>query len=229
MSRLKTNAVVISLGGSTIVPLEIDVMFLKSFRKLILKYIKKNITFVLICGGGRTSRHYIEAASKVTKLTARDLDWIGVHSTRLNAQLLRNIFRKVAYAKVIKNPMKPIETNKRVIIAAGWKPGFSTDYDAVMLAKNLKADRVVNISNISYVHDKNPRKYKDAKPIKKLGWSEYIKMVGLKWSPGRHVPFDPVASKEAHKSGIKVIVMSNDLKNFENFLLGKRFKGTVIS
>jgi uridylate kinase len=221
--------VVISLGGSTIVPEEIDIDFLKEFRKLILKYVKKGMTFVLISGGGRSARHYQHAASKIARLNAEDLDWIGVHSTRLNAQLLRTIFRDIAYQRVIKDPTKPIETKKKIIIAAGWKPGFSTDYDAVLLAKNLGVDTVVNMSNVPYVYDKNPKKFKNAKPLKELSWVDYIKMVGMEWRPGRNVPFDPIASTEAHKSEIKVIVMGNDLKNFENFLLGRKFEGTVIS
>ena len=110
--------VVISLGGSTIVPEEIDIDFLKGFRKLILKYVKKGMTFVLISGGGRSARHYQHAASKITKLNAEDLDWLGVHSTRLNAQLLRTIFRGIAYQRVIKDPTKPIDTKKKIIIAA---------------------------------------------------------------------------------------------------------------
>ena len=224
------RAVVVSLGGSTIVPEKIDVRFLRAFRKLILKYIAKGTTFVLICGGGRTCRLYIEAASKIAKISDEDLDWLGVHSTRLNAQLLRTIFRDVASPKIIKNPTKPIDAKKSVIIAAGWKPGFSTDFDAIMLAKNLNVGTVVNLSNVPYVYDKNPRKYKNAKPIKEMGWSQYTKLVGLKWSPGRNVPFDPVASRLAKKSKIKVIVMNGKkLGNLRRFLAGKTFTGTVIS
>ena len=53
-------------------------------------------------------------------------------------------------------------------------------------------------------------------------------MVGDKWDPGLHAPFDPVASKHAQKEKMKVVIMGKNLKNLDNFLNGKRFKGTVV-
>ncbi len=115
-----------------------------------------------------------------------------------------------------------------MLIASGWLPGCSTDYDAVLLAKNLGVKELVNMSNVSYVYDKDPRKHKDAKKIEKIKWKDYLKLVGDKWKAGMNVPFDPVAAKEAQKSGIKVMIISGDLKNFENLLGGRKFKGTLI-
>ncbi len=103
---MKKEIIIISLGGSLIVPNEIDFNFLKNFRKLILKYLKKEKRFIIISGGGKTARNYQNAISKVVKITKEDLDWIGIHSTRLNAHLLRTIFRDWAYPKIITNPQK---------------------------------------------------------------------------------------------------------------------------
>ena len=50
--------IIISLGGSIVVPDKIDYNFLKKFRALILKHVKKGKRFVLICGGGATARLY---------------------------------------------------------------------------------------------------------------------------------------------------------------------------
>ena len=96
---------IISLGGSLIVPPKgIDYKFLKNFRKIILKYIKNNYTFFIISGGGMTCRNYIQSAKKIIKVTDNDCDWLGIHATRLNAHLLRTIFRKESYHEIIKNP-----------------------------------------------------------------------------------------------------------------------------
>ena len=94
----------------------------------------------------------------MTPLSQADLDWIGIHATRLNAQLLRNIFVGHAHPHIIKNPTIDIDADEPVIIAAGWKPGCSTDYDAVLVAKNQGAMRLVNLSNIDYVYDSDPKK-----------------------------------------------------------------------
>ncbi len=220
--------IVISLGGSLIVPNEVDVDFLKKFKKLIL--FNKSKRFVLICGGGKTSRRYSSAASQVTKLHSEDIDWLGIHATRLNAHLLRTIFRDQAYATVQKDPTKKVNTSKQLIIAAGWKPGCSTDYDAVLFAKNYGAKTVINLTNVDYAYDKDPRKFKDAKIIKKTNWSSFRKVIPKKWSPNLNSPFDPVASKEAEKLRLTVVIMNGkNVKNLNNFLNSKRFIGTVIT
>lgn len=223
---MKKEVVVISLGGSVIVPDKIDVRFLKGFRKLVKGYLRKH-KFAIITGGGKTCRNYLKAASSVVRLHAEDLDWLGIHSTRLNGHLLRIIFRDVAYPRVLKNPTKRVRFDK-VLIAAGWKPGCSTDYDAVMLAKTLGAKTVVNITNIDYLHDRDPRIYKNAKIIKKTDWQGLRKIVGDKWKPGMNVPFDPIAVKQGQSLKLKLVLLGKNLSNFKKFLDGKKFKGSIV-
>ncbi len=222
------ETVVISLGGSVLAPSSIDTEFLSEFRKLILPFLKKG-RFVIICGGGKTAREYMSAASKVVKLPPEDLDWIGIHATRLNAQLLRDVFTDVAHKRVIKNPNEKIKAKESLIIAAGWKPGRSTDYIAVMLAKNLGARTVINITNTDYVYDRDPSKASDAMPLTSVSWKDFTKLIGAtKWSPGLNTPFDPVAARAAQKLGLKVAIIGKDLKNLGSFLEGKEFRGTLI-
>ena len=96
--------------------------------------------------------------------------------------LVRGIFSGYADEIIISNPNEKISSKKSVIVAAGWKPGFSTDYDAVLLAKNLKIREVINMSNVNYVYDKDPKKYKDAKKIEKTAWNDFRKLIGSKWN-----------------------------------------------
>jgi uridylate kinase len=143
--------------------------------------------------------------------------------------LLRIIFGEAAHDFVMINPTQKIKTKKKIIIAAGWQPGCSSDKDAVLWAKNCGAKTVINLTNTDYIYDKDPKKFKNAKPLKNLKWSQYRKMVGNKWIPRMHAPFDPIASRLAEKWGIKVVIMQGtDLNNCQNFLEGKKFKGSVI-
>lgn len=224
------KTIVISLGGSIIVPGKIQVEFLKDFKKFILKFLKKGYLFVIVAGGGNTCRRYQAAASAITKLTDEDKDWIGIHATRLNAHLLRTIFKKEAYPVVLDSPQKPIDgKNYRLFIASGWRPGWSTDYDAVLLAQRFKADKIINASNISYVHEKDISIYKTAKPIKEMNWKTYRKLISSEWKPGMNVPFDPIAAKTAAKLKMTAIITrGTDLQNLENIIKGKGFKGTII-
>ncbi len=229
---MKKKTVVISLGGSIVVPEDgrVDHLFLKKFKEIILKNIRKGTRFIIVVGGGRTCRVYQGAAKKVGKMTPEDMDWIGVHSTRLNAHLLRTIFRAWAHPRINKNPSKIEKFDEPILIGAGWKPGWSTDYDAVKLAIGYGATEVINLSNIDYVFDKDPRKHKDAKKIKETSWKEFVKIVGDKWIPGANLPFDPIASRLAKKNGLTVAVMNGkNLNNLEKYLAGGKFRGTIIS
>ncbi|MBU4070152.1 MAG: UMP kinase [Nanoarchaeota archaeon] len=221
--------IVISVGGSLIVPDEINYKWLENFKKIIDKYVKNGFKFIIICGGGRTARNYQNAIKKLTKLDNEDLDWIGIHATRLNAHLLRTIFKKYSNPRIIKNPNEKIEFKEKILIAAGWKPGFSTDYDAVLLAKNFKIKKLLNLTNIDYVYDKDPKKFKNAKKLKTITWKEFRKIVGSKWDPGLNAPFDPVASIEADKLNLEVAILNGKkLSNFEKYLKNEKFIGSVI-
>lgn len=210
-------------------PDEVDTVFLKKFRRVILDFIKNGGRAVIVAGGGGTNKKYNAAAQKIEKIKNVDLDWLGIAVTRLNAELIRVIFGNAAYGKVVINPTEKIKTNKKIIIAAGWLPGCSSDKDAILWAKNFGAKKVVNLSNIDYVYDKDPKKFKNAKPLKNLEWAEYRKMVGSKWIPRMHAPFDPIASQSAEKWGMEVVIMkANYLDNFNDFLKGREFKGSVI-
>ncbi len=212
---MPNNKYIISLGGSLIVPDEIDVGFLAELKKLLTSRAKLGDTFVLASGGGRTARKYAVAAKALGNLNRSDLDWLGIYSIRLNSLLLASVFKKLKNVKV----MDMVEA----------RPGWSSDYDAVLFAKRYKAKYIINLTNIEYVYDKDPKKYKDAKPINSISWKDFRKITGNKWHPGLHLPFDPVASKFAEKLGLQVIVMSGkSLSNLRNFLSGKPYKGTVI-
>ncbi|MBI4439085.1 UMP kinase [Candidatus Woesearchaeota archaeon] len=220
---------IISLGGSVIVPSGIDTEFCKGFKNLITRQAAQGKRFIITCGGGRTAREYQTAAKAIMETTKEDLDWLGIHSTRLNAQLLRDILRPISRAKIIKNPHTKTPFRESVMIAAGWKPGRSTDHTATVLAKNYGLKTIINITNKDYVYSSNPDEDRNAKPIQRLTWKQFRDMFGTEWSPGLNTPFDPVASRIAQKAGMAVIVMGKDLKNLENFIEGKPFRGTAIT
>ncbi|MEM4263759.1 MAG: UMP kinase [Candidatus Woesearchaeota archaeon] len=225
---IKKEKIVISLGGSLIVPDKVDVPFLKEFKQFILRHTRTK-QFYIITGGGKVAREYAAAAGEIGNISHEDRDWLGIHCTRLNAHLLRTIFRKHAFPRIIKNPFEKIKTNKQIIMAAGYKPGCSSDLDAVIIAKTIGAKTVLNLTNIDYVYDKDPRKYKDAKPLKQVSWKKFRSIIPKTWRYGMNAPFDPVASREAQKLGLKVIIINGKkLKEIDNFLRNKEFIGTTI-
>jgi len=220
---------VISLGGSLINPGQVDVAFLKKFRALILNQTKKGNRFILITGGGKLCRDFQHALSNITKPSPNDLDWVGISSTWLHADLVRLMFGKLSHSTIIKDPNKKVAFKEKILVAGGWMPGRSTDDDAVRLAKVYGADCVINLSNINYVYTKDPRKFKDARLIKEISWKNFRKIVGNKWDPGKNLPFDPTAAKLAEKNGLMVVIANGkNLGNLKNILEEKKFKGTII-
>lgn len=228
--------IIIALGGSIIHPKGVDVKFLKEFRKFILKHISRGKKFIIITGGGSTARSYQLGASSVTKLANVDKDWLGIHATRLNAHLMRTIFFREADPVVIdaRFKIKPARRGGKlkynITIASGWRPGWSTDYVALQLAKDFQIKEAVIAGNISHVYDMDPKKYKNTRIYKNITWKEYRKLIPARWVPGSHAPVDPVGAKLAGKEKLKaIIIKGTDLKNFESLLAGKDFKGTIIS
>ncbi len=228
---MKKAPIIISCGGSLIVPKTgIDVRFLHAFKKLIAKRVAKGDRFVVICGGGATARQYQKAARAVGDVSREDIDWIGIHSTRLNGHLMRTVFRRLAHPSVVKNPHAPPSFREPVLVAAGWKPGWSTDYCAVLLASALGSNTVINLSDIDYVYSADPKTHPNAKPMKCMDWKSFRKLVGNKWDPGLNAPFDPVASQLGEKLGLTVkMVRGKSYKEVEKAIAGKPFKGTVIA
>lgn len=232
MQKKEKEMIIISLGGSLIVPRHIDFDFLKKFKKLITGEIKKNKKFIIITGGGYAAREYQQAACKVAKLTDEDRDWLGIHATRMNAHLVRTIFRNHAHPVINKNP-NDLENfynfKENIMVAAGWRPGFSTDYDAALIAKYFGIKKIINLSNIDYVCDKDPKKFADAKIIKAINWADFRKIVGDRWDPGLNAPFDPIASKIAAEENMEVTILNGkNLENLADFFAGNDHKGTII-
>ena len=185
---------------------------------------------MIITGGGKINQRYNEAAKILSSPSGEDLDWIGIAALKLNAELVRVIFGDSAHPQVIADLSSNFDSPKPVIIGSAFKPGSSTDYDAALAAKNLGAKKLVNLSNIDYVYDADPKINPNAKKIEKISWAEYRKLIPPKWTSRLNSPFDPIASKLAEEYNLEVIIMNGKpITSLENYLNGKKFAGTIIS
>jgi len=225
---------VISLGGSIVAPDSVDAKFLADFAGLVGSLLEEDAArrFVFVVGGGGPARAWQNAYREVASslgFVDDEADWIGVMATRLNAQLVKAVMAEWCPQDVVTDPTVAQPIAGRVLVAAGWKPGFSSDYDAVLLAERFGADTVVNLSNIEKVYTADPRKDPDARPVDAISWPDFRAMVGEEWVPGKNVPFDPIASRHAHENGIRVICAAGrDLENLRKIIAGGEFVGTVI-
>ena len=223
---------VISLGGSIIAPDKVDTEFLKEFYTEIISYLNRdeNRKLIFVTGGGGPARAYQSAYREISNETDAGLqDWIGIMATRLNGQLVKGIFGELCKNDVVTDPSAPGSFDGRIMVAAGWKPGWSTDFDAVVLAERFNADTVINLSNISKVYSADPKEDPSAVPLDRMNWDELKALVGDQWVPGKNVPFDPVATKKAAELKLKVITAAGrDIPNLKRLLENEDFEGTII-
>jgi uridylate kinase len=224
---------VLSLGGSIVAPEGPDPAFLSSFVALAREHLalSPERRLIIVVGGGGPARAW-QRAYRESGGAAEDheaQDWIGIMATRLNAQLVKALFGPLSPQDVVTDPTSLSIFMGRVLVAAGWKPGFSTDYDAVLLAERFGADRILNLSNIAKVYTADPRVDPAAKPIDAISWADFSAIVGEEWSPGKNTPFDPIATRKAAELGLAVICAAGrDLDNLRHILEGENFVGTTI-
>ena len=224
------DTIVIAMGGSLLVPENIDIQFLKQLKEMMRALIEQDYQIALVVGGGKTCRIYQNVAREFENVQNVDLDWIGIKTIRLNAELLLRAFSDLdIYEDVIEKWEDAEGIQNHLIIVGAWEPGCSSDTDAIELAHVLGSKKVVNFSNISHVYSEDPRKNPEAEKFEKLSWEEYKNLIPKDWVPGLSAPFDPVASTKAQEYGISVAILGASLENLENYLNGKTFEGTTIS
>ncbi|MGE4453814.1 MAG: UMP kinase [Sphaerochaeta sp.] len=227
------NLAVISLGGSIIAPDKVDHAFLKQLNDALKIYLKedKHRKIILVCGGGAPARVYQNAMREINPdIDSEELDWLGIRATHINGQLLKAMFNEFCTDNLITDPTGHINFQGQVLVAAGWKPGFSTDNDAVILAERFEGRLIINLSNIKKVYTDDPKKNPNAQPLDSVSWADYRNMVGENWTPGKNSPFDPIASKRAEKMHMEVVCADGrNIENTMNILYGKKYEGTLIS
>ncbi len=223
------KTIVMSVGGSLIVPNEIDLGFLRKFAALIKKYAKK-YRFVLVTGGGATARKYI-AQAEAAGFDEKAVSLVGIECTRVNASLLAGFFQiEHAVPESFADVKKLIQKEGVVVCGAlGFVPDMTSDGDAAFLAKVVNADMFINLTNVDGLFTKDP-KGAGAELIEKIAYQEFLgKMHKIKFTPGQHFVLDHKAAHAIQKHRIRTLILNgHNLNNVEQCLNGKSFVGTVI-
>ena len=231
---MKDKRVIFSLGGSLIVPPSgIDTRFIKQFREFVELQVKGGYHFAIVCGGGSICRSYQQAAREILNddINPVALDWIGIYTIRLNAELIHAVFSDIAYPKVVVDldAATPGVEGRPVLVCGAEEPGHSSDYDAVRLAEIYGIKTIINLSNTDRMYTADPKLNPAAEPLDSLTWDKLVEIIGTEWRPGMSAPFDPVAAQLAKKLDLTVITCDGrDLKNLGAILDDQPFIGTTI-
>jgi len=227
------KTIVISIGGSIIVPDKVDYDFLKQLKTALEKLCRR-YKIVICTGGGAIARDYIRVLAR-EGLNEYTQDLVGIAVTRLNAKLVASFMqypkRRINCNTEIPTTLEEIAELLRVhnlVVCGGLAPGRTSDGTTASIAEYLNADTMINVTNVKGLYDKDPRTHKDAKFIPRISHKDFAKMMSaVKEMPGQHFVLDSVAAEITRKAGIKVIILKG-VNNLERYLLGKRFVGTVV-
>jgi len=219
-----------SLGGSLIIPNEIDVKFLKEFKKMILKNSKK-YNFIIVCGGGSIARKYIHALRSIG-VEEKLQNYSGISATRMNARFMNYFFDinpEQGIPQRTRTVKKYIRTQAVIFCGAlEYRPNQTSDSTAAWLAKRFKT-HLINITNIKGLYDSNPLENKNAKFISEISWKEFNKMANKsKYTPGQHFVLDQTAARIILEHKIPTYIVGKSSKEINNILNNKKFTGTII-
>jgi uridylate kinase len=227
---MKKRVVVLSLGGSLIIPDNIDTEYLKKFKKTILKN-TKNHKFIIVCGGGSIARKYI-ASLKEEKINEKLQNLSGISATRMNARFMSYFFN-MDPEKGIPHTMKILKkyVKRQDVIFCGaleYKPNQTSDSTAAQIARKFNTI-FINLTDVSGLYNKNPKEFSDAKFIPKISWQGFNNIVNkIKFKPGQHFVLDQSAAKMIMKNRITTYILGKNMAQLDNLLRNKKFKGTII-
>ena len=208
------GGLVLKLGGSILHPKlgTINTPLLESLKSLLIDYIQQTSQPVfLILGGGAVNKIYTDHLIGRSDIPDSDRDWLGIYTIRLNALFVRTFFHDYVYEHICNAPSDiPDKVLPQIYICGAEKPGHSGNYDAVEFAQHIQADTLINISNIDYVFDGDPRSSPHAKPWASVTWDDYIHIIPKEWTPRASYPFDPISSRLARDLGLQVWFLSGE-------------------
>ncbi len=216
--------VVISLGGSIVAGEDMNVEYLRRFRRFMDEEEEK---LFIVVGGGATARRYISMGREIG-MDEYSLDDIGIEATRLNARLL---ITPKTYPKIPENIEEGIIASKsyKNVVMGGTEPGHTTDGVALLLAEKLGEKQIINMTSVGGIYDKDPRKYENAKIIPKMSYDEAKRFfLETNMDAGLNIPFDLLALKIAERSKIKIYVVGKDIENLRRVIKNENYKGSVI-
>lgn len=219
---------VIAIGGSLLVKAKPDAEKINEIAEAISSLHSAGKKIVLVVGGGKTARNYVEAMPD--SLNNFELDLMGIKVTRINASLLASHIEN-AHPEILTEIIKAKEilNEGKIPVFGGIMPFFTTDAVAALLAEYLNAN-FVNLTTIDGIYNEDPNDYSDAKKYDEISYNSLISLISSSGSkPGQNLVLDIACCMILKRSNIPGVVLSGeDIENFKNYMNGYSFNGTSI-
>lgn len=227
-NRILRKKVVIKLSGS-IFSEERNEDTIKRYAEM-LTDISIDVQPIVIAGGGKIARHYINLARDLGSDEA-SLDIMGIEVSRLNAKLLITALGEQAYSQVPKNldEVTIAAESGKIVIVGGLHPGQSTNATAALIAEKVRAFRFLNATDVDGIYDLDPNTSRNAKLLNEITVNECMEILKDGSSmAGTYDLMDIVALKVIERSKIPTRVLRSDITNIKNAIIGTHHTGTEI-
>ena len=231
MYKLDYEVVVLKLSGRLFFSNEFD-----KIASLLKEITEKNpkLRIVVIAGGGKIARQYIEIAREVGADQA-SLDELGIEASRLNALVLVKALGRVAASIIPKTLDTLVETfeithrDRPIVVVGGLQPGQSTNGVGALVSEKLHAKTFLNATDVKGVYTSDPRKNKKAKLILEVTTVELGAILGNESvAAGGYDLMDPVALKLIERSKIDTRIVKCDSATLRKFFEKNENVGTRI-
>ncbi len=227
-NRLIRKRIVIKLSGS-IFSEERNEDTIKKYAEM-LTDISIDVQPIVIAGGGKIARHYINLARCLGSDEA-SLDIMGIEVSRLNAKLLIAALGEEAYSQVPKNleEVTIAAESGKIVIVGGLHPGQSTNATSALIAEKVRATRFLNATDVDGIYDLDPNTNRNAKLLNEITVSECMEILKDGSSmAGTYDLMDIVALKVIERSKIPTRVLRSDITNIKDAVIGTHHIGTEI-
>src|SRR3989338_716062 len=190
MPKTKYKRVLLKLSGETFLgerKFGIDPKFTQWLAKEIGKAIKTGSQISIVVGGGNIFRGTSAAEHGLERTVG---DYIGMLATIMNALALQAALEKegqetrvlsaieipdVCEPYIRRRAQRHMEKGRVVIYAGGTgNPYFTTDTTAALRALETECEIILKATKVDGVYNKDPRKYKDAKKLGSLTFTQAI-------------------------------------------------------
>ena len=198
--------IVIAIGGSILLK-EYDYQKFQEYSEILKSLSDEHELFVVV-GGGKPARDYINVIRDLNGGEAQ-CDDIGIEVTRINAKLLLTALGDYAYQRVPHNFQEALEfsASGKIIVMGGTEPAHSTDAVSAILAEYIHADKLINLTSVDGMYNKDPNKYEDAELIKEITASEMMEFIsGKDTKAGTYEFFDMTAIQMIKRSSIETVI-----------------------
>jgi uridylate kinase len=227
-NRISRKRVAIKLSGS-IFSEQRNEDTIKRYAEM-LTDISIDVQPIVIAGGGKIARHYINLARYLGSDEA-SLDIMGIEVSRLNAKLLIIALGEQAYSQVPKNleEVTIAAESGKIVIVGGLHPGQSTNATSALIAEKVRASRFLNATDVDGIYDLDPNISRNAKLLNEITVSECMEILKDGSSmAGTYDLMDIVALKVIERSKIPTRVLRSDITNIKNAIIGTHHIGTEI-